>query len=94
MRGTQFTCFTCFTGTKVGQRLQLTRSIQRDSCRRWRYSIYLLYWYKSTNTDAEGAQAFCEEQRLEAALRVRVYVYYFLYYWLYYTLYYGLYYIY
>jgi hypothetical protein len=24
---------------------------------RWRdrYSVYLLYWYKSTNTDAEGA---------------------------------------
>jgi hypothetical protein len=23
-----------------------------------RYSVYLLYWYKSTNTDAEGAAGF------------------------------------
>ena len=22
---------------------------------RWRYSVYLLYWYKSTNTDAAAA---------------------------------------
>jgi hypothetical protein len=31
--------------------------IARAGCRimMWRYSIYLLYWYTSTNTDAKGA---------------------------------------
>ena len=31
------------------------------------YSIYLLYWYKSTNTDAEGA-AGAEKQAEAGAL--------------------------
>ena len=38
-----------------------------------RYSIYLLYWYKSTNTDAKGAARWIEEitlQFLEKSLRV------------------------
>jgi hypothetical protein len=46
------THFACFTGTKA-QRLT-----QKALCRGHaplRYSLYLLYWYKSTNTDAEGA---------------------------------------
>ena len=31
-----------------------TRALCKDSS--WaRYSVYLLYWYKSTSTDAEGA---------------------------------------
>ena len=29
--------------------------VEMEATRFWRYSIYLLYWYKSTNTDAEGA---------------------------------------
>jgi len=24
----------------------------------WRYGVYLLYWYKSTNSDAAGGQVF------------------------------------
>ena len=27
----------------------------RIRCARWRYSVYLLYWYKGTNTDAAAA---------------------------------------
>jgi hypothetical protein len=39
-RGETGTRFICFTGAKVGRG----------------YSVYLLYWYKSTNTDAEGVE--------------------------------------
>ncbi len=35
----------------------------RRSRMRCRYSVYLLYWYKSTNTDAEGAAAVLRERR-------------------------------
>ncbi len=44
LAGTHFTCFACFTSTKV----QLTQATLAEMtfC-----SLYLLYWYKSTNTD-------------------------------------------
>jgi hypothetical protein len=46
----QRTLFTCFTGT---------RGECRWCCASWRnrYSVYLLYWYKSTNIDACRAAA-------------------------------------
>jgi hypothetical protein len=47
--GTQFTCF---TGTKV--QIMTQKDLVRIT-HMSRYSVYLLYWYKSTNTDAEGA---------------------------------------
>jgi hypothetical protein len=43
--------FTCFTGTKV--QILTQKALQRRERRR--SSVYLLYWHKSTNTDAEGA---------------------------------------
>jgi hypothetical protein len=52
--------FTCFTGTKVLSLFPLLLQkyympAPASSCR---FSVYLLYWYKSTNTDAEeGAVA-------------------------------------
>jgi hypothetical protein len=38
-----------------------------------RYSIYLLYWYKSTNTDAEGAASWSRpvRKRLMAASKMK-----------------------
>ena len=30
-------------------------ALARNALQARRYSVYLLYWYKSTNTDAEGA---------------------------------------
>jgi hypothetical protein len=58
------THFTCFTSTKVRilcAPAPLTRAphslrlrAKRSPCHRCRRPIYLLYWYKSTNTDAEG----------------------------------------
>ncbi len=67
----QFTCFpcnfTCFTGGKA-QTLTAERGacLCQGKCERWeqvndmnsvalRYAVYLLYWYKSTNTDAAAA---------------------------------------
>jgi hypothetical protein len=47
--GTQFTCF---TSTKV-QILTLGD----------RFSVYLLYWYKSSNTDAKGAAIELKHRR-------------------------------
>ncbi len=49
-QGTQLTCFTCATKVQI----LLQRGLWCSS----RYSVYLLYWYnKSTNTDAECAEA-------------------------------------
>jgi ferric iron reductase protein FhuF len=52
----RYTRFTCFTGTQVLALLVqiLTQTGEREATALWRYSVYLLYWYKSTNTDAEG----------------------------------------
>ena len=33
---------------------KVQKLLQKEECR---YSIYLLYWCKSTNTDAEGSRA-------------------------------------
>jgi hypothetical protein len=69
-RGTQFTCF---TGTKVQVLTQVYIYIYiyiyiygRGTRERERYSVYLLYWYKSTGADAylsrasgRGAQFSC-----------------------------------
>jgi hypothetical protein len=49
MGSAEGTQFTGFTGRKV--QLLLT---QKALLGCGRYSFYLLYWYKSTNTDAEG----------------------------------------
>ena len=49
--GTQFSCFTG-TGTKVQI---LTQETQRACCSAACSSLYLLYWYKSTHTDAGDA---------------------------------------
>ena len=53
------THFTCFTSTKVQlltQRALLgcafPRNVAYVSAMAGRYSVYLLYWYRSTNTDA------------------------------------------
>ena len=58
LRGTQFTCFTgtkvpplpctCFTGTNV----QILRQHGGGGAAS-RYSVYLLYWYKSTGTKVQ-----------------------------------------
>jgi hypothetical protein len=51
--------FTCFTSTKVhiltpeALRARQVQQRYRDGVGR-RYSVYWLYWYKSTTTDAEG----------------------------------------
>ena len=39
----------------------------------WFYSVYLLYWYKSTNTDAEGAASWSRpvRKRLMAASKMK-----------------------
>ena len=42
------THFTGFTGTKV-------QILTQETLPAPRYSLYWLYWYKSTNTDAEDA---------------------------------------
>ncbi len=48
--GTQFACF---TGTKDQSKAHSGRAAcAPPRLSRRRYSIYLLYWYKSTNTDA------------------------------------------
>ena len=60
--------FTCFTGTKVQRLTRQERSCaerRRAWCRRLRprprapqvYSVYLLYWYKSANSDATATPA-------------------------------------
>ncbi len=56
MRFERYAQFTCFTGTKVhilthtppanAERMRVFREV--------RYSICLMYWYKNTNTDAQG----------------------------------------
>jgi hypothetical protein len=51
------TKFPCFTGTKV--QIPATPCNRRN---RRRYSIYLLYWYKSTNT---GNTCSCGPQRAQ-----------------------------
>jgi hypothetical protein len=51
--GTQFTCF---TGTKVQILTQKALVESNFIIRGYKAgSVYLLYWYNSTNTDAEGA---------------------------------------
>jgi len=55
--------YTCFTGTNVLlsnqtiERLNLNQTIERLN------PIYLLYWYKSTNTDAESAATGLQHRR-------------------------------
>jgi hypothetical protein len=50
--------FTCFTGTRVQILTQLVRRARlRKRLRGSRCSVYLLYWYQSTNTDAAVAVA-------------------------------------
>jgi hypothetical protein len=44
--------FTCFTGTKIHI---LTQKARVSDLQRPYRRVYLLYWYKSTHTDAEGA---------------------------------------
>jgi aconitase B len=63
--------FTCFTGTKVQilTQMDIYIYITKSFCRTAAYpkaylrcSVYLLYWYKSTNTDTGGGtyiQSFC-----------------------------------
>ncbi len=53
--GTQFTCF---TSTQVQILSCDGAALARNALQALRYSIYLLYWYKSTNTDAEGAAGY------------------------------------
>jgi hypothetical protein len=68
-RGTQFTCF---TGTKVQMltpdlrrcRL-LSLLLRKDHAEGYTeyakvYSVYLLYWYKSANTDARGYKEYAK----------------------------------
>ena len=50
-RGTQFSCFTCFTGTKVHILTQQALAIEGPAT----CQLFLLYWYKSARTDAAGA---------------------------------------
>jgi len=50
--GTHFTRFTRFTGTKVQI---LTPTALEGYAPALFYSVYSFYWYKSSNTDAEGA---------------------------------------
>jgi hypothetical protein len=46
------THFTCFTGTKV-QKGEIRRAVVPEAKKlSVGYSVYLLYWYKSANTDA------------------------------------------
>ena len=42
---------TCITGT---QNLVRRQRVRKAITRKRRYEVYLLYWYKSTNTDAAG----------------------------------------
>ena len=51
---------TCFTGTKVQILTQSVVARVGRGCY-GRCSLYLLYWYKGTNTDAEGAAAAAGE---------------------------------
>jgi hypothetical protein len=50
--------FTCFTGTKVQLRFSLYPGSHLHALRRllW-FSLYLLYWYKGTSTDAAGVSS-------------------------------------
>jgi hypothetical protein len=49
-------CFSSADAVLVWQaRRLMLRALNSTSCSR--YSIYLLYWHKSTNADAEGAAA-------------------------------------
>jgi uncharacterized membrane protein YgcG len=53
----------CFTGTKVQtqtQQLRCSTSVRRGAGSGTLRSVYWLYWYKSTNTDAEWLQHTCE----------------------------------
>jgi hypothetical protein len=51
------TRFTCFTRSKVRILGTLADASPLNSTSSSRCSIYLLYWYQSTHTDAEGAAA-------------------------------------
>ncbi len=71
LAGTQFACF---TGAKVqilalcaAEQLRASSSV---TATRIYYSVYLLYWYKSTNTNAarRGAAARLVERRCNADL--------------------------
>ncbi len=56
--GTQFTCFTCTKEQILTHEELRARTSHLIHCPRgWRYSVYLLYWYKSTNTDADVQEA-------------------------------------
>ena len=57
VEGDPGTRFTCFTGIKVQMLTQKTRVLCCNGTTRTPtiYSIYLLYWYKSANADAEDA---------------------------------------
>jgi hypothetical protein len=68
LRRTPSAQFTCFTGTKVqiltqGGGTYIYTYITKSFCHTAAYpkrSVYLLYWYKSTNTDTGGGtQSFC-----------------------------------
>jgi uncharacterized UBP type Zn finger protein len=52
-------CFTCwyFTGTTLLTYGARTSRRRRQQQRRGRYSVFLLYWYKSTHTDTPAAGA-------------------------------------
>jgi hypothetical protein len=74
--GTQFTCF---TGTKVqiltshlseASALIFEASARPKGPILHRYSVYLLYWYKSTNTDAAPTHRIeCAEEGRESSAR-------------------------
>jgi hypothetical protein len=69
--GTQFTCF---TSTKVQMLTQ--RAVDARGRPRRRYSVYLLYWYKSTNADTEScrcARTTAPQVRSVLALLVQEY---------------------
>ncbi len=69
----------CFTGTKVQILTQQTQVRAHEAqemakvAARLRYSGYLLYWYKSTNTDAASRRRMpVAPQLTEAELKLRV----------------------
>jgi hypothetical protein len=55
--GDELTCtqFTCFNGTKLVLLTQVAGDIAVPPVLPATASVYLLYWYKSTITDAAGA---------------------------------------
>ena len=63
--------FTCFTGAKVHILTRRNALLKRDALKGARHTdpVYLLYWYKSTNTDAEegAARARRAQRRAGAA---------------------------